>query len=500
MTATPNPTPPQPGVTGIPTGLLIGAGWRDASDGKVFEVECPATGEVLATVADGGPADADDALAGAVAAQASWARTAPRYRSEILRRAYDLVMARQDWLAEVMTLEMGKPLAEAKGEVAYAAEFLRWFSEEAVRISGDHTTTGDGGNRIIVNREPVGPCVLITPWNFPLAMGTRKIAPAVAAGCTMVLKPAPQTPLTSLALAAILQESGLPEGVLNIINTTDAATVVQRWMSSGKARKISFTGSTAVGKVLLRQAADAVMRSSMELGGNAPFIVCADADVDTAVEGAVSAKMRNMGEACTAANRMYVHRDIAREFSERLAARMAELNVGNGLDEGVQVGPLIDAAARSKVQRLVDDALSRGATALTGGRPVDGPGYFYPPTVLADVAPDSDLMTTEVFGPVAPVIPFVDEDEAVARANDTDWGLVGYLFTQDIDRAFDLSERLEVGMVGVNTGVVSNPAAPFGGIKQSGLGREGGKVGIDEFLEYKYLSIPRRRGREAASR
>ena len=500
MTATPNPTPPQPGVTGIPTGLLIGAGWRDASDGKVFEVECPATGEVLATVADGGPADADDALAGAVAAQASWARTAPRYRSEILRRAYDLVMARQDWLAEVMTLEMGKPLAEAKGEVAYAAEFLRWFSEEAVRISGDHTTTGDGGNRIIVTREPVGPCVLITPWNFPLAMGTRKIAPAVAAGCTMVLKPAPQTPLTSLALAAILQESGLPEGVLNIINTTDAATVVQRWMSSGKARKISFTGSTAVGKVLLRQAADAVMRSSMELGGNAPFIVCADADVDTAVEGAVSAKMRNMGEACTAANRMYVHRDIAREFSERLAARMAELNVGNGLDEGVQVGPLIDAAARSKVQRLVDDALSRGATALTGGRPVDGPGYFYPPTVLADVAPDSDLMTTEVFGPVAPVIPFVDEDEAVARANDTDWGLVGYLFTQDIDRAFDLSERLEVGMVGVNPGVVSNPAAPFGGIKQSGLGREGGKVGIDEFLEYKYLSIPRRRGREAASR
>lgn len=498
MTATPNPTP-RSSVTGIPTGLLIGARWRDASDGKVFEVECPATGEVLATVADGGAADADDALAAAVAAQAPWARTAPRHRSEILRRAYDLVMARQDWLAEVMTLEMGKPLAEAKGEVAYAAEFLRWFSEEAVRISGDHTTTGDGGNRIIVTREPVGPCVLITPWNFPLAMGTRKIAPAVAAGCTMVLKPAPQTPLTSLALAAILREAGLPEGVLNIVNTTDASTVVQRWMSSGRARKISFTGSTAVGKVLLRQAADAVMRSSMELGGNAPFIVCADADVDIAVEGALAAKMRNMGEACTAANRMYVHRDIARGFSERLAVRMAELDVGNGLDEGVQVGPLIDADARSKVQRLVDDALSRGATALTGGRPVDGPGYFYPPTVLADVAPDSDLMTTEVFGPVAPVIPFDDEDEAVARANDTDWGLVGYVFTQDIDRAFDLSERLEVGMVGVNTGVVSNPAAPFGGIKQSGLGREGGKVGIDEFLEYKYLSIPRRSGREAAT-
>ncbi|ANW67201.1 NAD-dependent succinate-semialdehyde dehydrogenase [Mycobacterium sp. djl-10] len=484
-----------PGISGIPTGLLIGGDWRDAMDGRVFDVENPATGEVLAAVADGGPADADDALAAAVAAQGSWARTAPRYRSEILRRAYDVVMARQDWLAEVMTLEMGKPLQEARGEVAYAAEFLRWFSEEAVRISGDHTTTGDGANRIIVTREPVGPCVLITPWNFPLAMGTRKIAPAVAAGCTMVLKPAPQTPLTSLALAAILQESGLPEGVLNVVNTTDAATVVQRWMRSGRARKISFTGSTGVGKVLLRQAADTVMRSSMELGGNAPFIVCADADIDTAVEGAMAAKMRNMGEACTAANRMYVHQSIAREFSERLAARMAELKVGNGLDDATQVGPLIDAAARSKVQRLVDDSLARGATALTGGRLMDGPGYFYPPTVLADVSPDSELMTTEVFGPVAPVIPFTDEDEVVAHANDTDWGLVGYVFTQDIDRAFDLSERLEVGMVGVNTGVVSNPAAPFGGVKQSGLGREGGKVGIDEFLEYKYLAVPRRKPR-----
>lgn len=481
-------------VSSIPTGLLIGGHWREAAGGNVFDVENPATGEVLAAVSDAGPADGDDALSAAVAAQASWARTAPRYRSEILRRAYDLVMARQDWLAQVMTSEMGKPFVEAKGEVAYAAEFLRWFSEEAVRISGDHTTTGDGANRIIVTREPVGPCVLITPWNFPLAMGTRKIAPAVAAGCTMVLKPAPQTPLTSLALAAILQESGLPAGVLNVVNTTDAATVVQRWMASGKARKVSFTGSTEVGKLLLRQAADTVMRSSMELGGNAPFIVCADADIDTAVDGAMAAKMRNMGEACTAANRMYVHRDIAAAFSERLAARMAALKVGNGLDEGVEVGPLIDSAGRAKVQRLVDDALGRGATALTGGQLPQGPGYFYPPTVLADVSADSDLMTTEVFGPVAPVIPFDDEDEVVNHANDTDWGLVGYVFTQDIDRAFDLSERLEVGMVGVNTGVVSNPAAPFGGVKQSGLGREGGKIGIDEFLEYKYLSVPRRKG------
>jgi succinate-semialdehyde dehydrogenase/glutarate-semialdehyde dehydrogenase len=482
-------------LSSIPTGLLIGGQWRDAAEGSVFDVENPATGEVLTAVADAGPADGDAALDAAVAAQASWARTAPRYRSEILRRAHDEVMARQDWLATVMTMEMGKPLAEAKGEVAYAAEFLRWFSEEAVRISGDHTTTGDGANRIIVTREPVGPCVLITPWNFPLAMGARKIAPAVAAGCTMVLKPAPQTPLSSLALAAILQECGLPDGVLNVVNTTDAASVVSRWMASGKARKVSFTGSTGVGKLLLRQAADAVMRSSMELGGNAPFIVCADADVDTAVDGAMAAKMRNMGEACTAANRLYVHRDIAATFAERLAARMAALRVGDGLDDGTEVGPLIDAAGRAKVQRLVDDALSRGATAITGGQPPQGPGYFYPPTVLADVSTDSDLMTTEVFGPVAPVIPFDDEDEVIAQANDTDWGLVGYVFTQDIDRAFDLSERLEVGMVGINTGVVSNPAAPFGGVKQSGLGREGGKVGIDEFLEYKYLSVPRRSGR-----
>jgi succinate-semialdehyde dehydrogenase/glutarate-semialdehyde dehydrogenase len=482
-------------LSSIPTGLLIGGQWRDAAEGSVFDVENPATGKVLTAVADAGPADGDAALDAAVAAQASWARTAPRYRSEILRRAHDEVMARQDWLATVMTMEMGKPLAEAKGEVAYAAEFLRWFSEEAVRISGDHTTTGDGANRIIVTREPVGPCVLITPWNFPLAMGARKIAPAVAAGCTMVLKPAPQTPLSSLALAAILQECGLPDGVLNVVNTTDAASVVSRWMASGKARKVSFTGSTGVGKLLLRQAADAVMRSSMELGGNAPFIVCADADVDTAVDGAMAAKMRNMGEACTAANRLYVHRDIAATFAERLAARMAALRVGDGLDDGTEVGPLIDAAGRAKVQRLVDDALSRGATAITGGQPPQGPGYFYPPTVLADVSTDSDLMTTEVFGPVAPVIPFDDEDEMIAQANDTDWGLVGYVFTQDIDRAFDLSERLEVGMVGINTGVVSNPAAPFGGVKQSGLGREGGKVGIDEFLEYKYLSVPRRSGR-----
>jgi succinate-semialdehyde dehydrogenase/glutarate-semialdehyde dehydrogenase len=493
MTSATEPTATT-GTRSLPTGLLIGGTWREANDGKTLEIENPATGEVLAVIADGGLADAEAALDAAVTTQRSWGRTAPRARSEILRRAYDLVIEHRDWLASIITAEMGKPLPEAKGEVAYAAEFLRWFSEEAVRVSGDHTLSGDGANRLIVTREPVGPCVLITPWNFPLAMGTRKIAPAVAAGCTMVFKPAEQTPLTSLALAMILQEAGLPDGVLNIVTTSDAGSVVQPWMFSGKARKISFTGSTAVGKLLLEQAASAVMRTSMELGGNAPFIVCADADIDTAVEGAIAAKMRNMGEACTAANRLYVHRSIADAFAERLAARMAAMRVGNGVEDGVEVGPLIDAAGRDKVQRLVDDAISRGATRLTGGTVPEGAGYFYPPTVLTDVSTESDLMTTEIFGPVAPVIPFDDEDEVIRIANDTDWGLASYLFTQDIDRAFDLSERIEAGMIGINTGIVSNPAAPFGGIKQSGLGREGGKVGIDEFLEYKYLAVPRRRG------
>ncbi|MFC7959143.1 NAD-dependent succinate-semialdehyde dehydrogenase [Rhodococcoides kroppenstedtii] len=478
----------------VPSTMLIGGTWSPAADGRTFAVENPATGEELAVIADGGQADAARAIEAAAAAQEQWARTAPRARSEILRRAFDLVLERRDRLARIMTAEMGKPLTEAKGEVTYAAEFLRWFSEEAVRISGDHTTTGDGTNRIIVTREPVGPCILITPWNFPLAMGARKIAPALAAGCTVVLKPAEQTPLTTLALAAIMEEAGVPAGVLNVVTTTDAPTVVTAWMRSGKARKISFTGSTEVGKILLRQAADTVMRTSMELGGNAPFIVCADADIDIAVEGAMVAKMRNMGEACTAANRMYVHRDIAGEFSERLARRMSALQVGNGLDDGIEVGPLIDGDGRGKVQRLVDDAVARGARTLTGGVLPDGPGYFYPPTVLTEVPVDADLMQTEIFGPVAPVIPFTDEDEIVRIANDTDWGLVGYVFTRDVDRAFDLSERLEVGMVGVNTGLVSNPAAPFGGVKQSGLGREGGKIGIDEFLEYKYLAVPRRRG------
>lgn len=479
-----------PAITS-PTQLFIGGTWRTANSGKKFDVVDPATGEVIAVVDDADISDAEAAMAAAVAAQESWAQTAPRARSEILARAFHMIIARTEELAAIITAEMGKPLADARGEVAYGAEFFRWFSEEAVRISGDHTLTGDGKNRIIVTRAPVGPSILVTPWNFPLAMGTRKIGPALAAGCTVVFKPAEQTPLTALALAAILVEAGVPDGVVNVVPTTDAAGVVGSWMASGSARKISFTGSTAVGKILLAQAAPTVMRTSMELGGNAPFIVAEDAALDRAVYGAMVAKMRNMGEACTAANRFFVHRSLAEDFAAKLAARMGALTVGAGSRTGVEVGPLIDPSGRAKVQRLVDDALARGARAVVGGQEDSGPGYFYPPTVLADVDSQSDLMSTEIFGPVAAIVPYDTEDEVIALANDTEWGLVGYVFTQDIDCALRMGERLEVGMVGINTGLVSNPAAPFGGVKQSGLGREGGKVGIDEFLEYKYFAIPR---------
>ncbi len=478
-------------VHGLNTGLYINDEWIEAEKGRTFAVENPATGKTLTSVADGSEADAERAIAVAGNTQASWAKTSPRERSEILRRAYDIIIQRTEDLAALMTAEMGKPLAEARGEVAYGAEFLRWFSEEAVRIPGDYTNSGDGKNRILVTRLPVGPCVLITPWNFPLAMATRKIGPAIASGCTMVFKPAPQTPLTSLALVQILREAGLPKGVLNVVTSSDAPKVVGAWMRSGIARKVSFTGSTDVGKLLLAQAAQHVMRSSMELGGNAPFVVCEDADIDRAVNGAMMAKLRNMGEACTAANRFLVHHSVAADFSAKLATRMGELTVGDGSLPGTDVGPLIDTAALEKVQLLVDDALSRNAEIIVGGRRRDGAGYFYEPTVLANVHPDSLLMNTEIFGPVAPVIPFEDESEAISLANDTEWGLVGYIFTQDIDRALRLSDEIEVGMAGINTGIVSNPGAPFGGVKQSGLGREGGRIGIEEFLEYKYLAIPR---------
>jgi succinate-semialdehyde dehydrogenase/glutarate-semialdehyde dehydrogenase len=475
--------------TAVQTGIFIDGAWQKAASGATFAVENPATHEIIAHVADGGPEDARAAIEAAGRAQAAWGKSTPRERADILRRAFELVIANTDQLAAIMTAEMGKPLAEAKGEVAYGADMLRWFSEEAVRIGGDHTTSVDGNTRIMITKEPVGPCVLVTPWNFPLAMGARKIAPAVAAGCTMVFKPAELTPLTSLALVQIFREAGLPDGVLNVVTTASASAVVETWTSSGIARKISFTGSTGVGKILLRQAAENVMRSSMELGGNAPFIVLADADIEKAVDGAMKAKMRNMGEACTAANRFFVHRSVIEEFGGKFAKRISELQVGNGALEGTEVGPLIEQKGLDKVESLVADAVSKGARVLTGGSRPEGPGYFYTPTVLTDVSVDSDLMNTEIFGPVAAITPFDSEDEVLRLANDTEWGLVGYVFTENMEKALRFSAELEVGMVGLNTGLVSNPAAPFGGIKQSGLGREGGKIGIEEFLEYKYTAI-----------
>jgi succinate-semialdehyde dehydrogenase/glutarate-semialdehyde dehydrogenase len=476
-------------VSSVPTGLFVGGQWRPASTGSTFPVEDPSTGGVLTEVADASPADGMQALEAATKAQPGWAAVPPRERSDILRRAYDLLLERQEDLALLMTLEMGKPLAEARGEVAYAAEFFRWFSEEAVRIEGGYAVAPNGQGRLLVMRQPVGPCLLITPWNFPMAMGTRKIGPAVAAGCTMVVKPAEQTPLSMLALAGIMQEAGLPDGVLNLITTSDPAAVIEPLIRDGRARKLSFTGSTAVGRKLLEQCADQVMRTSMELGGNAPFLVFEDADLDAAVDGAMVAKMRNIGEACTAANRFYVHASVAEDFARRLADRMQALPVGRGVEDGVVVGPLIDADARAKVSSLVDDAVRRGAEVVVGGQQLDGEGYFYPPTVLTNVPGDARMRREEIFGPVAPVVSFESEEEAVNAANDTEYGLVSYVFTRDLDRAIRVSERLETGMIGLNQGIVSNPAAPFGGVKHSGLGREGGRLGIEEFLEVKYVAI-----------
>jgi succinate-semialdehyde dehydrogenase/glutarate-semialdehyde dehydrogenase len=476
-------------VDAVPTGLFIGGSWRPAASGRTLSVDDPATGKTLCEVSDAGPEDGMDALAAAAGVQQSFAAMAPRERGEILRRAYDVIMERLEDLALLMTLEMGKPLSESRGEVAYAAEFFRWFAEEAVRIDGGYATAPNGASRFLVQKQPVGVSLLITPWNFPMAMGTRKIGPAVAAGCPMVLKPAAQTPLSMHALAAILAEVGLPDGVLNIVTTSDAGGVMEPMIRDGRARKLSFTGSTAVGKLLLEQASEKVLKTSMELGGNAPFLVFDDADLDKAVDGAMLAKMRNMGEACTAANRFLVHRSVAGAFADRLAERMGALVVGRGTEDGVQVGPLVDAKGRDKVVDLVRDAVDRGATVRCGAEQVDGPGYFYRPTVLTDVPLEARLTNEEIFGPVAAISVFDDEDVAVAAANDTEWGLVSYLFTENLTRALRVSERLEAGMVGLNTGLVSNPAAPFGGIKQSGLGREGGTVGIEEFLETKYVAI-----------
>ena len=469
--------------------LFLGGKWRESSSGSTFPVEDPSTRKVLCEVANASEDDAMEALEIADRTQPEWAKTSPRERSEILHRGYRLLMDHQEELAILMTLEMGKPLAEAKGEIAYAAEFFRWFSEEAVRIEGGFSTSPDGKSRFLIMRQPVGPSMLITPWNFPMAMGTRKIGPAIAAGCTMILKPAQQTPLSALALANILTEAGLPEGVLSVLPTTDAGGITEPLLTDGRIRKVSFTGSTAVGRKLLEQSAGQVLRTSMELGGNAPFIVFDDADLDAAVDGAMLAKMRNIGEACTAANRIYAQSGIAEEFSRRLSERMGALRSGRGLDDDVEVGPLIDEKALRKVQELVDDAVERGANVLVGGGPGEGPGHFYQPTVLANVPFAAELSTTEIFGPVAPVMPFDTEEEVVQAANDTEYGLVSYLYTQDLNRAFRVSEALEAGMVGLNQGVVSNPAAPFGGVKHSGLGREGGRVGIEEFLNTKYVGI-----------
>ncbi|PRX49131.1 succinate-semialdehyde dehydrogenase/glutarate-semialdehyde dehydrogenase [Prauserella shujinwangii] len=476
-------------VDAVAKELFIGGKWTAASGGRTFPVHDPATGEVLCEVADASPGDGVAALDAAVAAQAEWAQHPPRERGEILRRSYDALMRRQEELALLMTLEMGKPLAEARGEIAYAAEFFRWFAEEAVRIDGGFATAPNGTGRFLVTKQPVGPSILITPWNFPMAMGTRKIGPAVAAGCTMVIKPAAQTPLSMLALTQILADAGLPDGVLNVLTTTDSGGVMEPLIRDGRARKLSFTGSTAVGRKLLEQCSDKVLRTSMELGGNAPFLVFDDADLDAAVDGAMQAKMRNIGEACTAANRFYVQRGIADEFSRRLTERMAALPIGRGTEDGVVVGPLIDEAAVEKVTTLVNDAAQRGARVLTGGSTVDGPGNFYQPTVLTDVPADARMAAEEIFGPVAPISVFDTEEEALAAANDTEYGLVSYVYTNDLKRALRVCERLEAGMVGLNQGIVSNPAAPFGGIKQSGLGREGGTVGIDEFLETKYIAV-----------
>jgi len=475
-------------IDAVPKALLVGGEWRSAGSGNTFAVEDPATGDALCDVADG---DADDALAAlgaAASAQAAWVAHPPRERGEILRRTYELLSERIDDLALLMTLEMGKPVDDSRAEIKYAAEFFRWFSEEAVRIDGRYTVEPGGNGRLLILRQAVGPCLFITPWNFPTAMGTRKIGPAVAAGCTMVVKPAALTPLSMLALAQILTEAGLPPGVLNVVTSKRAGATTGPLLEDPRLRKLSFTGSTDVGRQLIAASAAQVLRVSMELGGNAPFLVFEDADLDAAVDGAVLAKMRNIGEACTAANRFHVHESVTEEFAARLAERLGAMRVGRGTEPGVQVGPLVEAKQRDKVIELVDDARDRGAKPLIGGEPLDGPGYFYAPTVLRDVPSDARVLREEIFGPVAPIATFMNDDEALRAANDTEYGLVSYAYTRDLDRAFRVIEGLETGMVGLNRGLVSNPAGPFGGVKQSGFGREGGHEGINEYLEVKYVA------------
>jgi len=474
-------------LSSVPTGLWIGGEERPGS--STFDVLNPANDEVLISVADATAEDGIAALDAACAVQADWAATAPRERGEILRSVFETITANTDEIAALMTLEMGKVLAESKGEVKYGAEFFRWFAEEAVRIGGRYTPSPAGTGRIVVTKSPVGPCYAITPWNFPLAMGTRKIGPAMAAGCTMIVKPAQETPLTMLLLAKLMDEAGLPKGVLSVLPTTKPRDVTTALIDDGRIRKMTFTGSTGVGKALAKQASDALLRQSLELGGNAPFIVFDDADVDAAVDGAILAKMRNGGEACTAANRFHVANSVREEFTEKLVKRMSEFTLGNGLDASSTLGPLINAKQVATVQDLVSDAVSRGATLAVGGVAPGGPGNFYPATVLADVPADARILKEEVFGPVAPITGFETEEEGIAAANDTEYGLAAYIYTKSLDRSLRVAEALEAGMVGVNRGVISDPAAPFGGVKESGFGREGGSEGIEEYLDTKYIAL-----------
>ncbi len=479
----------QAALKAVETRLFIGGKWVDSSNAATMAVEDPATGQTLIEVADATPADAEAALAAADEAFKSFRHLAPRERGEILRRAYELMTEQSEQLAILMTLEMGKPLAESRGEVAYAASYLRWYAEEAVRINGRFQTAENGLSRVLTMRQGVGPCLFITPWNFPLAMGTRKVGPAIAAGCTSVVKPAKQTPLSMLAMAQIFEQAGLPDGVLNVVCGSSSGSLMAPLIADPRLRKLSFTGSTAVGRQLIAQSAEQILRVSMELGGNAPFIVFDDADLELAVEGAMIAKMRNGGEACTSANRFLVQDSVAEEFGQRLAERMGSMVVARGTEDDAQAGPLIDAVAVDSVRQLVDDAVAGGAQLQCGGAPIDGDGYFFAPTVLTGIADDARILSEEIFGPVAPIRTFSDEQAAITAANATEFGLVAYLFTRDLGRAFRVIEALETGMIGLNQGMVSNAGAPFGGVKQSGYGREGGHEGIDEYLATKYVAI-----------
>lgn len=477
-------------LAGVPGDLFVGGNWRGAHGGGTFEVRDPATGAVIKQVADATGEDAKAAMDAAVEAFPSWSATPARERSELLRRAFGRLQERAEDFALLMTLEMGKPLAESRGEVTYGGEFLRWFAEEAPRIQGRYGPTPEGTGQMIVSQHPVGPCYLITPWNFPLAMATRKIAPALAAGCTVVIKPAGLTPLTTLAFAQLLEEVGLPAGVVNVLTTTSSRGVSEAILPDERLRKLSFTGSTPVGQALLKQAAPGVLRTSMELGGNAPFVIFEDADLDKAVEGAMAAKFRNVGQACTAANRFIVHRSVAGEFTRRVTEKVKAMQVGRGTEDGVAIGPLIDDRAVHKASSLVSDALDRGATLQAGGAALEGEGSFYQPTVVADVPEGSEILREEIFGPVLAIVPFDDEDEAVRLANNTEYGLVSYVYTENLSRGQRMIDRLATGMMGLNVGVVSNAAAPFGGWKFSGIGREGGAEGIHEYLQTKYTLTP----------